>query len=99
VDWRAAPPPGIAAFDVVLAADVLYEERNAVPLLAMLGAATSPQGTVLVADPGRRYAAAFFARASDAGWSIEHVPVSGLPAGGIAVLRRATSTGDDRTLC
>ena len=51
VDWHA-PPPSLSGFDVVLAADVLYEERNAVPLLDLLAAATSAEGTVLIADPG-----------------------------------------------
>jgi len=99
VDWRAPPPPGISGFDVVLAADVLYEERNAVPLLAMLAAATSGQGTVLIADPGRRYATGFFERAGAGGWSIEPVPTLELPAGGIAILRRAVSAGATATLC
>ncbi len=90
VDWRAPAPPSGSAFDVVLAADVLYEKRNAVPLLGLLAAATAAEGTVLIADPGRRYSPAFFDLASAGGWSIEHVHASELPAGGIAILRRAT---------
>ncbi len=88
----------LSGFDVVLAADVLYEERNAVPLLALLAAATSAQGTVLLADPGRRHAAAFFERAAASGWSIEHVPATEIPSGGIAILRRAMSAETPR-LC
>ena len=99
VDWRAPPAPGISAFDVVLAADVLYEERNALPLLATLAVVTSGQGTVLIADPGRRHATGFFDRAHADGWSIEHVPAQEIPSGGIAVLRRAMSAGADATLC
>jgi len=98
VDWRAPPPPGIAGFDVVLAADVLYEERNAVPLLGMLDAATSDQGMVLIADPGRRHAPAFFERAGAGGWSVEQIPANAIPSGGIAILRRPMSLEDDRTL-
>ena len=90
VDWQA-PPPSLAGFDVVLAADVLYEERNAVPLLAMLATATSDEGIVLVADPGRRHAPAFFEQVTTRGWSIEHVPADEIPAGGIALLRKAMS--------
>jgi predicted nicotinamide N-methyase len=99
LDWHAAPPPGPAAYDVVLAADVLYEERNALPLLAVLAAATSPAGMALLADPGRRHAPAFFERALADGWSVEHRPTDLLPSGSIAILRRATSPADAETLC
>ena len=90
VDWHA-PPPSLSGFDVVLAADVLYEERNAVPLLAMLAAATCAQGTVLIADPGRRHAAGFFEAADADGWSIVNVTTDTLPSGGISILRKAMS--------
>ena len=90
LDWQA-PSPSLSGFDVVLAADVLYEERNAVPLLALLAAATSTQGTVLLADPGRRHAATFFERAAANGWSIFSVTTGRLPSGGISILRQATS--------
>jgi len=90
VDWHA-PPPSLSGFDVVLTADVLYEERNAVPLLGMLTAATSAQGTVLIADPGRRHAAGFFEGADGDGWSIVNVTTDTLPSGGISILRKAMS--------
>ena len=90
LDWQA-PSPSLSGFDVVLAADVLYEERNAVPLLALLAAATSAQGTVLLADPGRRHGATFFERAAANGWSIGSVTADRLPSGGISILRKATS--------
>jgi predicted nicotinamide N-methyase len=56
-----------APWDLVLAADVLYERRNVDELLELL-----PQlGTlVLVAEPGRPHAKDFFERAS-AAWRIE----------------------------
>jgi predicted nicotinamide N-methyase len=92
VDWSAPPPLGLSGFDVVLAADVLYEERNAVPVLGMFAAAASDEGMVVVADPGRRHATAFFDQAVADGWSIEHVPAAPIPSGGIAILRRATSS-------
>ena len=46
----------------------------------LLAAAASVEGTVLVADPGRRHAAAFFERASRSGWSIEHVAADEIPS-------------------
>jgi predicted nicotinamide N-methyase len=50
---------GEAPWDVVLGADLLYESRNAAQLAALL-----PRlgGEVLLAEPGRPQAAAFFAR-------------------------------------
>jgi len=87
-DWQdAAPPPG-APFDLVVAADVLYEERSALPLLRLLDDAVAPGGEALIADPGRRHAPAFFDRALARDWSIDQIAVDGLPAGGIARLRR-----------
>ena len=72
-DWResSALPPG--GFDLILAADVLYEERNAVPLLAVLAERLVPGGRALIADPGRRHAAAF-AEAACATFAVEEQP-------------------------
>lgn len=52
VDWRSMPGD-LGRFDLVLAADVLYERPYA-PLVAraVIGA-LSPDGTALIADPGR----------------------------------------------
>lgn len=54
-----------APWDLVLGADLLYEERNAKLLLELL-----PRlgGEVLLAEPGRPAAAAFLAR-----WNVEEV--------------------------
>ncbi len=54
-----------APFDLVLAADVLYEERNARQLLELL-----PQlgGEILLADPGRPFAKDFLAH-----WDVEPI--------------------------
>ncbi len=88
LDWFAPGDVPSPAFDLVLAADVLYEERNAAPLLALLAATVAPGGEVVIADPGRRHAPAFFSGAEAAGWAVEHLPVPALPAGGIARLHR-----------
>jgi predicted nicotinamide N-methyase len=66
-----------APWDLVLAADVLYERRNVDELLALL-----PQlGTdVVLADPGRPHAKTFFERAAQT-WSIDE-------SGTIRTLRR-----------
>lgn len=54
-----------APWDVVLAADLLYEERNAEQLLELL-----PRlgGDLLLADPGRPFATSFLGR-----WNVEEI--------------------------
>ena len=88
LDWATPMSPGGQQYNLVIAADVLYEERNAEPLLALLDAALSTTGAALIADPGRRHAPAFFERARVEGWSVEHTAIAALPAGGIFRLRR-----------
>ena len=56
-DWRTPPP--LAPFDLVLAADVLYEARNGPGVAAFLRAHVAPDGRALVADPGRLHAGGF----------------------------------------
>jgi predicted nicotinamide N-methyase len=52
VDWRALPE-SVGTFDLVLAADVLYERPYA-PLVAQaVVGALAPNGVALIADPGR----------------------------------------------
>lgn len=91
--WSIDNVPEAPRFDLAVAADVLYELRNSLPLLDRLAECVSPGGEALIADPGRRHAAAFFNHAREAGWLIEHIAVAALPAGGIARLRRADSVG------
>ena len=56
-----------APWDLVLAADVLYERRNVEPLLALLPRLGSE---ILVAEPGRPAAGEFLERANEA-WRVE----------------------------
>jgi len=58
---------GRAPWDLILAADVLYERRNVEELLALLPKLGKE---VLIADPGRPHAKTFFERARD-DWKIE----------------------------
>lgn len=53
LDWRA-PPPNAQA-DVVLAADVLYEARNAAAVAHAFSTLVRPGGCAVLADPGRTY--------------------------------------------
>ena len=57
-----------APFDLVLAADVLYERGSVAPLLALLPR-LAPEA--LLADPGRLAAGAFIEEAMRRGWQVE----------------------------
>jgi predicted nicotinamide N-methyase len=82
-----ADTPALAGehvWDLVLAADVLYERRNVGLLLGVLPRLVAPGGEVLVADPGRPAAPDFVDRAR-ADWRVDTRSASE-PAG-IAVHR------------
>jgi predicted nicotinamide N-methyase len=93
LDWRGEPAD-VPAFDLVLAADVLYEARNSQPLLTLLARTVAPAGEALVADPGRRHAPPFFDAARAAGWLIRRIDAADLPSGAITALRRELPTPD-----
>lgn len=95
LDWRH--PPGGWGYDLVIAADVLYEPRNGPILAGLLPRVTAPGGTVLVADPGRVYAADFLRLMRDGGWTAEEADARMEPSAAgaesrvrIHRLRRAT---------
>ncbi len=69
LDWRK-PDPALGRFDLVLAADVLYELRHAEALVDLLGRITRPGGRAIIADPRRRYAGQFTAALTDRGWRL-----------------------------
>lgn len=52
LDWRRLPDE-LGRFDLVVAADVLYEKHHAVALAAVIARTLAAGGTALVADPGR----------------------------------------------
>ncbi|HWH05387.1 MAG TPA: methyltransferase domain-containing protein [Gaiellaceae bacterium] len=85
VAW--AGPAALVArgpFELVLAADVLYERRNAEQLLALLPQ-LAPE--VLLADPGRPALRAFLDAAA-AFWQLEALPAPELPRGAVHRLTR-----------
>jgi predicted nicotinamide N-methyase len=60
--WAGAEPlVARAPWDLVLAADVLYERRNGDQLAALLPRLVDGRGEVWIADPGRRTAEPFLA--------------------------------------
>ena len=69
LDWRE-PAARLGRFDLILAADVLYERRNVDALLDLLPQLLHDDGRVLIADPGRVHLAEFRERAESQGWAI-----------------------------
>jgi predicted nicotinamide N-methyase len=68
VDWtRPEPLVERAPWDLLLAADVLYERRNVEPLGALLPRLLGPRGELWLADPGRPPLEDFLAAVAD-GW-------------------------------
>lgn len=58
VDWRALPDD-LGPFDVVCAADVLYERPNAELIARAVQRLLAPGGLAIITDPGRSIAAGF----------------------------------------
>jgi predicted nicotinamide N-methyase len=82
LDWFA--PSDVGFFDLVLAADVLYEDRNGAALLDLL---PSLGREVWLADPGRVPAGRFFADAAR-DWDIRAMSHPAIPNGAVHRLRR-----------
>jgi predicted nicotinamide N-methyase len=59
LDWFSPGLDGLGTFDLVFAADVLYERRNAGPLANLVPRLLAPGGEALFADPRRPPARAF----------------------------------------
>ncbi|MFM7207838.1 MAG: class I SAM-dependent methyltransferase [Planctomycetaceae bacterium] len=73
LDWRRLPDD-LPWFDLVVAADVLYEKHHAEALAAVVDRTLAPRGTALIADPGRARAAAFEPAIRSAGLGIVKLP-------------------------
>ena len=85
-DWRDSDAiVSLGPFHLVLAADVLYEARNAAPILTLLSTLGAP---AIIADPGRRHAAGFLGAARADGWEVDTVFDARIPQGGIHRLSR-----------
>jgi predicted nicotinamide N-methyase len=59
LDWREPDIEGMGIFDLVLAADVLYERKNAVALADLVPQLLAPGGEAIFADPRRDEAPVF----------------------------------------
>lgn len=77
VDWRSLPAD-LGHFDVVVAADVLYERPYASLVAHAIARSLAPAGFALVADPGRVAFEPFLAELPglglvvDEGWEVPH---------------------------
>ena len=69
VDWRAMPED-LGQFDVVIASDVLYEMSYGEVVAGALDASLAPNGTALIADPGRVARDAFLAETRRRGLTV-----------------------------
>ncbi len=56
LDWRVPPSWQVP---LILAADVIYEERNISPLIAFIKAVLAPNGVCLLSDPDRSTSGGF----------------------------------------
>ena len=74
-------------WDVVLASDVLYEERNVLPLLAALDELVGPAGEVWLTDPRRRHLPAFLELAAE-NWRVGTLPSARVEGVDLHVLAR-----------
>ena len=70
LDWHAPPTGGLGTFDLVLAADVLYERRNVAPLATLVSELLTPAGELILADPRRADTPEFLARMQSRGFSV-----------------------------
>lgn len=80
LDWHVHEAGGLGLFDLVLAADVLYEDRNVPALAALIPALLAPGGEILLADPRRKNTPTFLEMMLERGFrssTEEHVVLSG----------------------
>ena len=71
LNWRTPEVAELAAagrFDVVLAADALYERRDIEPLMAAVETLVAPGGALWLAEPGRTPARMFLEAMATRGW-------------------------------
>jgi len=87
LDWREPDIEGIGTFHVVLAADVLYERKNAAALADLVPKLLAPGGEAIFADPRRDEAPVFLEAMERLGFedATEEITVE-QPARGVKVL-------------
>lgn len=98
VDWRALPDD-LGRFDLVVAADVLYERPYGALVAHAVACTLAPAGAAIVADPGRVALDDFLRVAGslrlhlDEAWDVEHAAEGQRHTIRIRVLRGAARPG------
>jgi predicted nicotinamide N-methyase len=82
VNWREWPDD-LGTFDVVMAADVLYEKEYATLVSQCMARALAPGGVAIVADPGRLALPDFREGLASAGLYIERTDTTPYEAGAV----------------
>jgi len=74
LDWRTPLPE---TFDLILASDVIYEQRNVAPLVASFSAMLSAGGSIILADQNRPHADELRDELSKSGfaWIAKSIPI------------------------
>ena len=71
LDWHAPEAERLGTFDLVFAADVLYERRNAPALADLIPGLLAPGGEAVFADPRRKDAPPFLELMGERGFENE----------------------------
>jgi len=71
MDWRR--PQADLMFDVIIAADVLYEKRWIEPVLDTLTQMLKADGVAFIAEPGRNVANRFFGLLTEENWEYSKI--------------------------
>jgi predicted nicotinamide N-methyase len=69
MDWRK--PKRELRFDIIIGADVLYENRWLEPVLDTLGQMLANNGIAFIAEPGRQIASRFFVLLEEDNWNFK----------------------------
>jgi predicted nicotinamide N-methyase len=71
LDWHTPETQRLGTFDLVFAADVLYEWQNAPALADLVPGLLAPEGEALFADPSRKDAPPFLELMKERGFENE----------------------------
>lgn len=74
IDWRQ--PPELQKADILIAADIAYEERFFQPILNTFNQLLKPGGHIMLGEPNRPFAKPFFEQLEHAGWEFISYPVT-----------------------
>lgn len=78
-DWRHWDHA--AQYDLIIGADIVYDQTVHDDLAAIFARNLAPDGTLLLADPGRPRTLEFLSALEDAGWAftLDFIKVEGMP--------------------